>query len=178
MFKNELFTYLQCTHARKSELLDVILHVLVPSLPVLPWCAVAYEGIPAEIIRAIISRTLVHTVDPQSTVVDRVAELARNRDTELLAALVHERTPSVASASGPDANRVEVRLAIERDVRVRVEDEAVCSWEETRPLCLGLEAVVDADVRAVALTETSNAADDLVRLVVAVEMRSLQEFLR
>ena len=123
-------------------------------------------------------RSTAHTIDPQTTVVDRVAELARDRDTELLAALVHERTPSVASASGPDTNRVEVRLAIERDVRVRVENEAVCTWEEARPLSLGLEAVVDADVRAVALTNAGDATDDLVRLVVAVEMRLLRNFLR
>lgn len=95
MFKNELFTYLQCTHARKSELLDVILHVLVPSLPVLPWCAVAYEGIPAEIIRAIISRTLVHTVDPQSTVVDCITELASNRESESIHRSVLGHCPSL-----------------------------------------------------------------------------------
>ena len=159
---------LQCVHASERELLKTILDCLIPLGMVHPITTVT----------TVAMRSTADTIDPQTTVVDRVAELARDRDTELLAALVHERTPSVASASGPDTNRVEVRLAIERDVRVRVEDEAVCSWEETRPLCLGLEAVVDADVRAVALTETSDAADDLVRLVVAVEMRSLQNFLR
>ena len=151
---------LQRVHAGERELLETILDRLVPLRMVHPITTVT----------TVAMRSTAHTIDPQTTVVDRVAELARDRDAELLAALVHKRTPRVAGARGPDANWVKVRLAIERDIRVRVEDEAVCSREEARPLGLGLEAVVDADVRAVTLTDAGDATDNLVRLVVAARI--------
>lgn len=123
---------------------------------------------PEAAIASVAMRSTPNAIHPQSTVIDRVTELSGDAHAELLRALVHLGAPGVACAGGPDANRVEIRLAVEGDVGVRVEKEAICAREHVGPFCLTLEAVMDTDIRAVALAETGDASDDLVRLIVAV----------
>lgn len=151
---------MKCVHAGECELLETVLDRLVPLRVVHPETAIASVAV----------RSAPHAIHPQSTVIDRVTELSCDADAKLLRALVHLRAPGVACAGRPDANWVEVRLTVEGDIWMRVQEEAVCAWEHIGPLCLTLEAVMDTNVRAVALTESGDASDDLVCLVVAVRV--------
>ena len=82
---------------------------------------------------AAITMSTAHSIQEQTTIINTVAPFARNGDSECRLGRIHARSETIAGLGGPVTDRVGVGLAVEREVRVRVEDESVCAREVASP---------------------------------------------
>ena len=74
-----------------------------------------------------------HAIQEQTTIIDTVAPFTRNGDTKRRLGRIHTGSETVAGLGGPVTDRVGVGLAVEREVRMRVEDESISAREVARP---------------------------------------------
>lgn len=130
--------------------------------------------------------TTPNTIDEQAAVVNRITELARDRDTECLARLVKRGAPAVARCERPLATELRsvtvgggvdglaVWLTVEREVGVGIEHDTVAAGEEASPRCDAEETVVEGDERSVACAYTSDATNHVVGVQVASITRKCQ----
>ena len=82
---------------------------------------------------ASITMSTAHAIQEQTTIIDTVAPFARDGNPKRRLRRIHARSETVAGLGGPVTDRVGVGLAVEREVRVRVEDKSVCAGEVARP---------------------------------------------
>ena len=158
--------HLHRVHALHCELLHRRLHIIVPRIVVDPIIARPNTREVALLVRPLIPNTILNTIQPPTAIRDAVAELASSRDAERRHRLVDGLAPGVARPASVARHR-RVRLVVEGDVRMPVELDTVGAFHEAFPLGEAHEAVVQADVRALALAGATSLTNDLVGLVVA-----------
>ena len=86
--------------------------------------------------------------------------------------LIYSWAPSNACLRRPEVNGLQVRLPVECDVRVGVEDHAVSASHEASPGGQSSEAVMHRYHRALARADTSDITHEIVRLQIAANSRS------
>lgn len=136
-------------HTGKHELAETVLHSLVPVLPLYERCAVA-----------LVRGATADTVHVESAIVNRIAKLASDRDTEVGLRIVETTTPRCTRLPGPhataragsneyalfrDCDRRVIGLSVKGEVWVHVEYEPIRAIHPVFPSVRSEEAVVYSD---------------------------------
>ena len=172
-----LSAYLKRIHARKSELLNAGLHRVIPRLIVSPLIAASLRRPrPAGVI-TFVPCSEVHTVHPETAIVNRITELASACHTKGA-----HRGVLIGRPCSAGIGRTRLvpfgGLPVETKVGVEIEGRAVRLVKVSGPVAQTHETVMEGDERSIAFADAASFTDNVVSLQVARDRRQISFYQR